>query len=62
MGALSQGQPVVRYTNRYRHKNGHYLLLEWDAKVETEESGLIYAVARDVPQRPGSRPGTLSCD
>ena len=51
MGTLSEGLPVVQFTNRYLHANGHYLCLEWVAKVEDEGGGNIYAVARDVTNR-----------
>jgi hypothetical protein len=27
--------PVVGFTNRYRHKDGHYLTLEWRAQRQT---------------------------
>lgn len=51
MSSLSVGQPVVRFTNRYRHAEGHYLYLEWMARTESESGGQIYAVARDVTRR-----------
>jgi GAF domain-containing protein len=40
----------VRFTNRYRHAAGRYLLLEWNARAILEEQA-IYAVARDVTER-----------
>lgn len=45
--ALATGQDVVRFSNRYRHKNGHYRWLEWSASSDLEQ-GLIYACIRDV--------------
>ena len=51
MGTLSEGLPVVQFTNRYLHADGHYLCLEWVAKVEEEGGGNIYAVARNVTNR-----------
>jgi serine/threonine-protein kinase len=47
---ISRGEPTIQFTNRYRHKNGHYISLEWTArKLEGED--LIYAVARDITDR-----------
>ncbi|PQZ83607.1 MULTISPECIES: ATP-binding protein [unclassified Brevundimonas] len=37
--------PVLGHTNRYRHRDGHYVTLEWRAQKFGER---IYAVARDV--------------
>ncbi len=51
MSNLLKGLPVVQFTNRYLHAQGHYLYLEWVAKTEFEGSGNIYAVARDVTAR-----------
>lgn len=51
MGTLSEGLPVVQFTNRYLHADGHYLCLEWVAKMETDGGEKIYAVARDVSNR-----------
>jgi PAS domain S-box-containing protein len=51
MSALSLGLPVVQFTNRYLHAKGHYLYLEWAAKIEAEAGNNIYAVARDVSNR-----------
>ena len=39
------GDPVKGHVNRYRHRNGHYVTLEWRAQKFGER---IYAVARDV--------------
>ena len=50
MSGLLIGLPVVRFTNRYIHADGHHLYLEWMARTESE-SGNIYAVARDVTPR-----------
>jgi PAS domain S-box-containing protein len=47
---LSRGVPTIRFINRYRHRDGHYISLEWTARsLETE--GVIYAVARDISER-----------
>ncbi len=42
------GDAVVGYTNRYRHKDGHYLTFEWRAQRLGDR---IYGVARDVTER-----------
>lgn len=47
MAALSEGQPVIRFRNRYRTADGSYLLFEWTSKSVPDEH-VIYAVARDV--------------
>ncbi len=47
---ISMGAPCVQFLNRYRHADGHYLWLEWNAQAIPEERA-IYAVARDVTER-----------
>jgi eukaryotic-like serine/threonine-protein kinase len=47
---LSKGEPTIQFINRYRHKNGNYISLEWTAR-SLEEEGVIYAVARDISDR-----------
>lgn len=47
---LSRGEPAIQFMNRYRHIDGHYLWLEWNARSVPEEAS-IYAVARDVTER-----------
>ena len=42
------GDPVLGFINRYRHKDGHYLTLEWRAQ---RQGDCIYGVARDVTER-----------
>ncbi|MBS0490941.1 MULTISPECIES: ATP-binding protein [unclassified Phenylobacterium] len=42
------GAPVLGFTNRYRHKDGRYLTLEWRAQRFGDR---IYGVARDVTER-----------
>lgn len=42
---LNHGERIVNFINRYRHKNGSYLFLEWRAVKNGEK---IYASARDV--------------
>jgi len=47
---LSRGEPTIQFVNRYRHRDGHYVSLEWTARSVREE-GVVYAVARDVTER-----------
>ena len=47
MKRLLEGQPVVRFRNRYLTKSGDAIEFEWMAKSLPEE-GLIFAVARNV--------------
>ena len=47
---LSDGLGVMRFENRYRHKNGTYRWLEWAAVPYPDEQE-IYAAARDVTDR-----------
>jgi rsbT co-antagonist protein RsbR len=42
---LFQGIEMVSFENRYRHKNGEYRWLAWNAAAA---DGLIYACARDI--------------
>ncbi len=42
------GDPVRGFINRYRHRDGHYRVLEWRAQRFGDR---IYAVARDVTDR-----------
>lgn len=51
MKLITRGFPLERFRNRYLHRDGYVLDLEWTAQSVVSE-GLIYAVARDVsPQR-----------
>ena len=42
------GDPVLGQVNRYRHRQGHYVTLEWRAQRHGDR---IYAVARDVTEK-----------
>lgn len=46
---LKRGEPAIRFRNRYRHKDGHYLWLEWMTKPLPDKD-VLYAVARDVTE------------
>lgn len=47
---LARGEPVIQFVNRYRHKDGRYIWLEWMSRSVPEESS-VYAVARDITER-----------
>lgn len=47
IGKLAKGFPTISFENRYKCANGNYKFLAWTAQPE-EETGLIYAIARDV--------------
>ncbi|MEO8269144.1 MAG: protein kinase [Aureliella sp.] len=53
-----QGLPVERFRNRYLHRDGSVLHLEWTSQSVVAE-GLIYAVARDVTPKRGELANTL---
>jgi PAS domain S-box-containing protein len=47
INTLSAGIETVMFENRYRHKDGRYRWLRWNARPDPERQ-LIYATARDV--------------
>ena len=42
-----QGEPAIRFPNRYRHKNGTYRWISW---VGVPEQGLVYCSGRDITE------------
>jgi PAS domain-containing protein len=48
MRRLAEGEEIVNCVNRYRHANGSYRYIEWQAKASGE---LIYAAAKDITDR-----------
>ena len=50
MSALTTGESVIDFENRYRAKDGSYKWLSW-ASAPHLRQGLVYAVARDVTDR-----------
>jgi PAS domain S-box-containing protein len=42
---VEAGAVLIRFVNRYRHKDGSYRTLSWNAAPDAER-GLVYAVAR----------------
>jgi len=47
---LNEGDPAIFFENRYRHLDGSYRWLQWNARPAPEQR-LIYATARDVTRR-----------
>ncbi|WP_240512236.1 PAS domain-containing sensor histidine kinase [Pseudoruegeria sp. SK021] len=45
--AVQRGTPVLKFENRYRHKNGSYRWLSWNT---VPEGGRYYCSARDVTE------------
>jgi two-component system, cell cycle sensor histidine kinase and response regulator CckA len=43
---LAAGRPVLTFVNRYRHRDGSYRWLSWNASPG--DDGLVYGVARDI--------------
>ena len=44
---LSQGQFSISFENRFKCKNGEYIMLSWNASTDFE-TGNLYCIARDV--------------
>ncbi len=47
---LLQGAAVLSFENRYRHRDGSWRWLQWNARNDPA-SGLIHAIARDVTEQ-----------
>ncbi len=47
---LKKGLFVIEFENRYRHKKGFYLTLDWVSHPLLEK-GVTYAIARDITER-----------
>ena len=47
MGVLAQGEHVIDFENRYRHRDGSYRWFQWRA---VPSGDVVYAVARDVTE------------
>jgi PAS domain S-box-containing protein len=48
--ALSRGESIVDYDNRFRKKDGEYIWLSWVANIVPGEN-TIYAIARNITER-----------
>jgi PAS domain S-box-containing protein len=46
---LNDRQSVIAFTNRYRHRDGHWRYIEW--RTIPYANGVVYAAARDVTDR-----------
>ena len=46
---IARGEPVIQFTNRYRHKDGGYRWLEWNASPQPD--GRMFCVTREVSAR-----------
>jgi PAS domain S-box-containing protein len=44
---LAQGQKTISFENRYKCKDGHYVLLSWNTTPDPE-TGNLYCIARDM--------------
>ena len=44
------GKPSVEFENRYRHKDGSWKTISWNA-VPVQETGRVYAAARDITEQ-----------
>ena len=56
---LASGKPTIRFTNRYRCKDGSYKRVRWNAYPEPE-TGRLYAIARVRTEQPDQRGGSES--
>lgn len=45
---VANGEPVLQFENRYRHKDGSWRVLSW--KSVAQPDGLMYAIARDITE------------
>ena len=50
LDGLDKGEEIILFENRYRHKNGSYRWLRWNAR-SVPESQRIFASARDVTRQ-----------
>jgi len=46
---LAAGAPTILFENRYRHQDGSYHWLQWNARMPGRE--LVYATARDITRQ-----------
>jgi PAS domain S-box-containing protein len=47
---LQRGEPVLSFENRYRHKDGSIVWLEWTSQPLAAK-GITFAIARDITER-----------
>ena len=51
---LARGVKTLHFRNRYRHKSGHYRLIDWSAEYDPAEQ-LIYAAGNDITDLEATR-------
>ncbi|MDT4965926.1 MAG: hypothetical protein QOJ64_663, partial [Acidobacteriota bacterium] len=49
-GQLKRGEPVIFFQNRYLHKDGSFVSLEWTARPDLPNAS-IFCIARNVSER-----------
>lgn len=47
---IEQGKVSANFTNRLRHKDGHYVSVEWFTAIDPD-SGKLYSAAQDITER-----------
>lgn len=47
VGKLSKGLKTINFTNRYKKKNGEYIILDWVSNPDPI-TGNLYSIARDI--------------
>ena len=47
---LANGEPAIFFENRYRHQDGSYRWLQWNARPDQKQKR-IFAMARDITRR-----------
>ncbi|MCA3016406.1 MAG: diguanylate cyclase [Myxococcaceae bacterium] len=47
---VSRGEPIIRFVNRYRRKDGAWVTLQWDALPGGSGDGAVFAIAQDVTE------------
>ncbi|WP_100259198.1 PAS domain-containing sensor histidine kinase [Qipengyuania seohaensis] len=57
--AIQQGEPILNFRNRYRHKSGEYRWLSWNC---VPERGKFYCSARDVTEAVDDRTALRSSE
>lgn len=50
---LKEGDHVIGFENRYKHKNGSYRILNWNVAPD-KKTGLLYSIVRDVTEERAS--------
>ncbi|WP_156950745.1 PAS domain-containing protein [Terasakiella pusilla] len=48
LNKLEHGLKVIDFENRVRHKQGHYIWVQWRAHISEDDHTLFYAIGRDI--------------